>query len=65
MKAIDLKTKDTNELQQELHALLKEWFNLRMQKATGQKTLPHLFNKVKRQIARVKTILSEKEGHVV
>jgi large subunit ribosomal protein L29 len=65
MNAKELRNKDKTELQEELHALLKEWFNLRMQKATGQNTLPHLFNKVKRQIARIKTILSDKEGQVV
>ena len=62
MKAIELKTKSVEELKSELIALLKEQFNLRIQKGIGQAPLSHLFRNVRKQIARVKTILREKEG---
>ncbi len=62
MKARELKTKSVEELKSELIALLKEQFNLRIQKGIGQAPLSHLFRSVRKQIARVKTILREKEG---
>jgi len=40
--------------------LLREQFNLRMQKATNQASKPHLFRQARRNIARVKMVLSEK-----
>jgi large subunit ribosomal protein L29 len=58
----DLRKKSTDELNNELLALLREQFNLRMQKGVGQTPSPHLFGKVRKMIARVKTILTEKEG---
>lgn len=60
MKASELKEKSVEDLQKELHGLLREQFNLRMQKGTGQLTQPHRVSQVRRDIARVKTILSEK-----
>ena len=60
MKASELRQKNVEELQQELYALLREQFNLRMQQATGQASRNHLFKQVRRNIARVKTVLSEK-----
>ena len=62
MTTTELRAKSTTELTTELHALLQEQFNLRMQKGSGQTPAPHLFGNVRKQIARVKTILSEKEG---
>lgn len=62
MKASELRNKAPEALQTELLALLKEQFNLRMQRGLGQTPPPNLFGKVRKQIARVKTILSEKEG---
>ena len=62
MKTTELRNKSADELQSELLALLQEQFNLRMQRGIGQTPSPHLFGKVKKQIARVKTILSENEG---
>ena len=62
MNLTELKTKSIEELQLELLALLKEQFSLRIQKGIGQTPLGHLFRKVRRQIARVKTIMREKEG---
>ena len=63
MKAIDLREKSVDELQQELLGLLKEQFNLRMQKTTGQLAQTHLLGQVRRDIARVKTVLNEKAGN--
>ena len=62
MKTADLKTKNQDELQQELISLLKEQFNLRMRKATGQLNQTHLMKNVRRDIARVKTVMNEKAG---
>jgi large subunit ribosomal protein L29 len=60
MKASELRQKTPDELQQELLALLREQFNLRMQKATNQASKPHLFRLARRNVARVKMVLSEK-----
>ena len=59
MKAAELRNKSTDELKNELVALLKEQFNLRMQKGAGQATKPHLLKQVRLSIARIKTILNE------
>ena len=61
MKAHELKEKSVAELKEELTSLLKEQFNLRMQNALGESPKPHYFKKVRRNIARVKTVLTEKE----
>ena len=63
MKASELKTISATELQDELHALLRQQFNLRMQKATGQLTATHQLKVVRRDIARLKTILNEQVGN--
>jgi len=60
MKASELKVKSVEELNSELNGLLREQFNLRMQKGTGQLSQPHRVSQVRRDIARVKTILNEK-----
>jgi large subunit ribosomal protein L29 len=60
MDAKELRSKSEQELREELHALLKEQFNLRMQKAIGQAARSDQFRKVRRNIARVKTIMNEK-----
>ncbi|HAT42614.1 MAG TPA: 50S ribosomal protein L29 [Rheinheimera sp.] len=62
MKATELKAKSVEELNAELLGLLREQFNLRMQAATGQLAQTHLLKTVRRDIARVKTILAEKAG---
>jgi large subunit ribosomal protein L29 len=62
MKAQDLREKSVEELNAELLSLLREQFNLRMQSATGQLKATHEMKKVRRSIARVKTILTEKAG---
>lgn len=62
MKATELREKPIDELNAELLKLLKEQFNLRMRKATGQLNQSHLLRQLKRDIARVKTVLNEKAG---
>jgi large subunit ribosomal protein L29 len=59
MKANELRNKSTDELREELMGLLREQFNLRMQNATGQLSRPHQFKRVRKDIARVKTVLNE------
>jgi large subunit ribosomal protein L29 len=60
MKATELKNKSIEELNAELLGLLREQFNYRMQSSTGQLAQTHLQRNVRRDIARVKTILTEK-----
>ncbi len=60
MNASELREKSGDELRDALHELLKEQFNLRMQRGTGQFSRPHLMKAVRRNIARVKTIMREK-----
>ncbi len=62
MKAQDLREKSVEELNAELLNLLREQFNLRMQAATGQLQQAHTLKAVRRDIARVKTVLTEKAG---
>jgi len=59
--AKDYKEKSAAELKEELLNLRKEQFNLRMQQGAGQMSKPHLFKMVRRDIARIKTILTEKD----
>jgi large subunit ribosomal protein L29 len=56
MKAIELRKKSATELQSELISLRKEQFALRLQRSTGQAVKPDQFTKVRRNIARVKTV---------
>jgi large subunit ribosomal protein L29 len=60
MDAKELRSKSNQELRDELTALYKEQFNLRMQRAIGQAARPNQFSIVRKNIARVQTILSEK-----
>lgn len=60
MKAKELKTKDRAELDKELTELLKAQFSLRMQLATQQLTNSSQLGKVRRDIARVRTVMHEK-----
>jgi len=60
MKVSELKAKSAEDLQQELNSLLKAQFGLRMQKATQQLTNTSQLKKVRRDIARVRTVLAEK-----
>jgi len=60
MKASELKTKNVEELNKELVELLKAQFGLRMQHATQQLGNSSQLGKVRRDIARVRTVLREK-----
>ena len=60
MKASELKDKTAEELQETLVGLAKEQFGHRMQQSTGQLNQSHLLKVVRRDIARVKTLLTEK-----
>ncbi len=60
MKAADLRDKSVAELNEELVALRREQFNLRMQQATGELAQVHEHGRVRKDIARVKTILTER-----
>ncbi len=61
MKASDLREKQIDELQKELVAVRKEQFNLRMQQGSGQMVRPHLFGEANKNIARIKTVITEKK----
>jgi large subunit ribosomal protein L29 len=60
MKIKELRDKTVAELQQELLGLLREQFNLRMQRGSEQLARTHLLRDVRRNIARIKTLLTEK-----
>ena len=62
MKAQELRNKNVEELNAELVNLLGEQFKLRMQTATGQLQQTHQAKQVRRSIAQVKTVLTEKAG---
>ncbi|AWK86602.1 50S ribosomal protein L29 [Azospirillum thermophilum] len=60
MKAVDIRTKSTDELNDQLLQLKKEQFNLRFQRASGQLENTARVGVVRRDIARIKTILGER-----
>lgn len=62
MKVSELQGKDQAALAKELNELLKAQFSLRMQKATQQLTNTSQLKKVRRDIARVKTVMSQKDA---
>jgi large subunit ribosomal protein L29 len=59
MKASELKEKTAEELETILLDLRTEQFNLRMQQGTGQLSRPHLMKEVKKDIARVHTVMNQ------
>jgi large subunit ribosomal protein L29 len=61
MNVQDLRGKSLDELQQELVALRREQFNLRMQQANGELTRHTEQRRVRKDIARVKTVLTEQK----
>ena len=63
MKASELRDKSAEDLGKQLLTLREEQFKLRMQKATGQLGQTHLLKQNQREIAQVKTVLSEKAGN--
>jgi large subunit ribosomal protein L29 len=58
-RATELRAKSATELKDELVALRKEEFNLRMQRGTGQLSNTARFKSIRRDVARIKTILNE------
>lgn len=62
MKAKDLRKSSVEELDKQLLELLREQFNLRMQKGMGQLSRPSQMRAVRRDIARVKTIIHEMQA---
>ncbi|WP_332686218.1 50S ribosomal protein L29 [Devosia sp.] len=62
MKASDVRSKTADELKDQLVDLKKEQFNLRFQRATQQLEKPAQVKSVRRDIARIKTILTEKNA---
>ena len=63
MKASELREKSVEDLNKDLLSLREEQFKLRMQKSTGQLGQSHLLQQNQRDIARVKTVLTEKAGN--
>ncbi len=59
MKVQEMRSKTATELQTEVIALRKEQLNLRLQNATGQLASPAAFKRVRREIAQIKTVMSE------
>jgi large subunit ribosomal protein L29 len=62
MKASEIRGKSGEELQEMLGELLKEQFNLRMQKGTGQLRRPSRVKEVRKEIARIKTVMNENKA---
>ena len=61
MKAREIRTMDDAAIRKELHELLREQFNLRMQRATGQLANNARIRTVRRDIARIRTAMSERQ----
>ena len=62
MKATELRDKTKDELNSLMLDLARERFNLRMQKSTGQLSKPSEMKRVRRDMARIQTVLNEKAG---
>jgi len=62
MKAQELREKSVEELNQELLSQLQAQFKLRMQASTGQLNQTHLIRQSRRDVARIKSVLTEKAG---
>jgi large subunit ribosomal protein L29 len=61
IKPGELRGMSEDDLAKQLHELLKEQFNLRMQKGTGQLSRPARVKVVRRDIARIKTVMTERK----
>ena len=61
MKAAEIRDMDVQQLNEELLRLRKEQFHLRMQRASGQLGQTHLLAEARRDLARIKTVLQEKQ----
>jgi len=64
MKASELRKMNEQDLRKELVELRREQFNLRMQRATGQLGTPARFKEVRRDIARIMTVMTEQKRGV-
>lgn len=64
MKATELRKMNEQDLRKELVELRREQFNLRMQRATGQLGTPARFKEVRRDIARIMTVMTEQKRGV-
>lgn len=62
MNAAELREKSVEELGTQLLDLLRDQFNFRMQMTTGQLKQTHLLKQIRRDVARVKSVLTEKTG---
>tara|TARA_B100000579_G_C22422202_1_gene661313 strand:- start:179 stop:397 length:219 start_codon:yes stop_codon:yes gene_type:complete len=62
MKAQELREKTLEELQEDLVSLYRDQFNYRMQNSSGQLGQIHLIGSIRKDIARVKTIITEKKN---
>ncbi|TNE38451.1 MAG: 50S ribosomal protein L29 [Alphaproteobacteria bacterium] len=62
MKAAEVRDKTPDQLNEELERLKKEAFNLRFQKATGQLENTSRFKQIRRDVARIQTVLKEKQA---
>ena len=60
MDVQDMREKNEIELREELSGLLREQFSLRMQRGISQLATPHDLRRVRKDIARIKTVLNEK-----
>lgn len=61
-KAVTLREKSEQDLIETIHTLRKERLNLRMQRSQGNDVSTHRFGEIRRDIARIMTILTEKKG---
>ncbi len=61
IKIGELRDKSTDELKQQLRELQEEMFNLRSRRSIGQIERPHHYSEVRKSIARIKTILNQRE----
>ena len=62
MKALEIRQKSADELKELLIELRKKQFDLRMALGTGQLASPHELREVRRDIARVKTVINQTQG---
>jgi len=61
MNVNEMREKTVAELNTQLNTLYRDQFSLRMQKSTGQLAQSHLVGNIKKEIARIKTIITEKQ----
>jgi large subunit ribosomal protein L29 len=61
MNVHEMREKTVAELNEQLNVLYRDQFSVRMQKSTGQLAQSHLVGNIKKEIARIKTIITEKQ----